>query len=109
MIIYSLDFEVYVINMYRAPPYCTDLNQSLISFLIEFCNDKEVVLHGDLNLPSLHWNDDVVAPPSTNRLDLDFYRTFISVGLEQVVTDSTIFPSENTIDLFLSTHSKRVG
>ena len=67
-----------------------------------------MVLQGDLNLPSLHWNYDVVAPPLTNRLDLDFDHTSIYVGLEQVSTDSTIFPSGATIDLFLSTHSKTV-
>ena len=109
VVIYLFDFEIYVVNMYRAPSYSSDLNESLMNFLIDFCNDKEVVLQGDLNLPDLHWNDDVVAPPSTGRLDLDFYHTFISVGLEQVVTDSTIFPSGNIIDLFLSTHSERVG
>ena len=48
-----------------------------MNFLIEFCNDKEVVIHGDLKKPSLHWIDVVVALPSTNRLDLDFYLTFI--------------------------------
>ena len=71
-----------------------------MNFLIEFYNDKEV---------ALHWNDDIVAPPSTNRLDLDLYHTFISVDLGQIVTDRTIFLSDNTIDLFLSTHSERVS
>ena len=66
-------------------------------------------MQGDLNLPDLRWCDDVVVPPSANRLDVDFYNTFISVGLVQVVRDSTIFPSGNILDLFLSTDSERVG
>ena len=95
--------------MYRAPSYKRELNESIMNFLTLFCNDKEVALQGDLNLPDLRWCDDVVAPLSANRLDVDFYDTFISVGLEQVVTDSTIFPSGNILDLFLSTDSERVG
>ena len=82
LIVNLLDFEIYVINMYRAPSYSRELNESIMKFLTLFCNDKEVVLQGVLNLPDLRWCDDVVVPPSANRLDVDFCDTLISVGLE---------------------------
>ena len=62
-----------MINMYRAPSYSPELNESIMKFLALFCNDKEVVLQVDLNLLSLRWCDDVVVRPSANRLDVDFY------------------------------------
>ena len=40
--------------MYRAPSDSSHLNESLMNFLVEFCNDKQVALQGDLNLLSLH-------------------------------------------------------
>ena len=60
-------------------------------------------------MPSFRRCDDVVVPPFANRLDVDFYNTFISVGLEQVDKDSTIFPSGNILDIFLTTDNERVG
>ena len=70
VVVYLFDFEIYVVIMYKSPSFSSDLNESQLNYLIGFCNYREVVLQGDLNLPSFHWNDHVVAPPSTNRLDL---------------------------------------
>ena len=109
LIVNLLDFEIYVINMYRAPSYSPEPNASIMSFLALFCTNKEVVLQGDLNLHSLRWCDDVVVPHSANRLDVDFYNTFISVSLEHIVRESTIFPSGNILDIFLTTDNERVG
>ena len=78
-------------------------------FLYDFCANKEIVLQGDLNLPHLKWSNEIAAALNTPMPDVAFYEIFILLGLQQIVTDSTIYPSGNILDLFLSTASNRVG
>ena len=36
---YLFDFEIHVVDMYMAPSYSSDLNESLMNFLIDICNE----------------------------------------------------------------------
>ena len=36
VIVYLVEFEIYVINMYRAPSYSPELNESIMNFLALF-------------------------------------------------------------------------
>ena len=109
VVIYLFAFNVYVISIYRPPSYSSEQDTAIIDFLYDFCTNKEIVLQGDLNLPDLKWSSEIVAAPNTPMPDVAFYETFILLGLQQIVNESTIYPSGNILDLFLSTASERVG
>ena len=108
VIIYLYSFDIYIIRVYHPPSNSDVENSFLINFLMEFCHDKEVVLHGDFNLPSLKWNIDMleyyILP-----VDNQFCEAFVDMGLTQVVNVPTNFPSCNILDLFLTNHPERVG
>ena len=107
--VYLIDYDVYIIVVYRPPSYSEGDNMLLINYLLGFCCNKEVVLVGDFNLPTLCWNLNDVFSEYISPLDLQFYNTFIQLGLVQIVTSSTNFPSGNILDLFLTTDSERIG
>ena len=47
------DYNILIMMVYRPPSYTTVQNDVLINCLILFCENKEVVVMGDFNLPSL--------------------------------------------------------
>ena len=51
VVVYLCDLDLYIITIYRPPSNSLDENNLIISFLSQFCNDKEVVIQGDFNLP----------------------------------------------------------
>ena len=53
VLVILLEFNVYVVNVYRPPSHNSDENLKLISFSNNFCINKEVIIQGDFNLPSL--------------------------------------------------------
>ena len=108
LIIHLIEFNVYVVNVYRPPSYTSEENLNLISLLNNFCINKEVIVQGDFNLPTLKWcSDPTLFYISPN--DLLFYEMFILLGLHQVVSEPTYFPSCNTLDLFFTNDIDRVG
>ena len=109
LIIHLFEFNIYVVNVYRPPLYNSDENFNLISFLNNFCINNEVIVQGDFNLPSLKWcSDPTFFAISPN--DLLLYEMFILLGLHQVVSEPTYFPSWpcNTLDLFFTNDIDRV-
>ena len=109
IIIKLLDSDIYVITVYRPPSYNASENRLLILFLQEFCTDREVVLQGDFNLPTLRWENEEPAGRYVSPLDLTFMELFADLGLTQVVCEPTNFPSGNTIDLCFLSHHERLG
>ena len=101
--------NIYVVTVYRPPSNSHDDNAALISFISEFCENKEILLQGDFNLPSLRWDNYDVLDTYVLPLDLMFYDTFCSVGLTQVVKEATNFPSGNILDLVLLSSEERIG
>ena len=55
--IYLCNFSLYVLTVYHPPSNSSDNNSSLLHFISEFCTNKEVILQGDFNLPSLKWDN----------------------------------------------------
>ena len=68
--------------------------------------DKEVILQGDFNLPTLNWSSVNVFDFYVSPLDSTFYDAFCNAGLTQVVREATNFPSGNIIDLVLLTNDE---
>ena len=104
-----LDFDIYIITLYRAPSYSHEENTQLISFLSNFCGTREVVLQGDFNLPSLRWEREDPMSVYTTPLDRWFFDCFSSLGLMQMIHRPTFFPAGSVIDLVLCSHPERIG
>ena len=100
--------NMYVFVVYRPPSNSIDQNQVLIDFLLNSCADKEVVILGDFNLPSISWlNQKPCGTPSvTDRKFLDMFDT---LGLTQWISECTFPRSGNVLDLILTTEHDRIG
>ena len=109
LVVYFSLYDIYLISVYRPPSYSFDENESIINFLLDFCCDKEIVLLGDFNLPSLNWSLDNVFDEYISPLDSWYFSTFTQIGLDQIVKNGTHFPSGHILDLVLTTNSERVG
>ena len=105
--LHIVDFDFYVMTVYRPPSNSVADNGSLIGFLDQFLLHKEVLILGDFNLPSIKWNSS--SPDSqASRLDRLFFDHFTVLGLKQYVTEPTFISSSNILDLVLSTESDRI-
>ena len=109
LIVYLFEYGIFVITVYRPPSNSEMTDSNLINFLEQYCQNKEVILQGDFNLPTLRWDlPDLFSSPISGH-DLQFYEMFISVGFDQLVNEATNHPSGKVIDLCLVTHAYRVG
>ena len=106
--VHLLNYDLYVICVYRPPSYDTEQNLILLEFLGEFVTGKEVIILGDFNLPSLDWTLDDVLDRYVTPTDEMFYSGFMEAGLVQWVREGTFFPSGNVLDLVLTTEDDRV-
>ena len=89
-------------TIYRPPSFSLVENNALKDFLIDFCEDKEVILQGNFDLPSIQWDkDDIIASSYVLPLDLDFFHAYVNLGLVQVGHESIFFSSGNIINLVL--------
>lgn len=71
--LYLTDFNIYIIVVY-CPPHPPD---ALINFIQVICTEKELVLIGDFNLPSISWTNNPLGLHSTasDALFLDLFNT----------------------------------
>ena len=81
------DFGVTILVVYRPPSNSLVDNLALISYLESVCEDKELILVGDFNLPSIDWSSDV--PVGGSLLGEQFLDFFSSLGLIQWVKHAT--------------------
>ena len=109
VVVYICSLDLYVLTVYRPPSFSVEDNAALIDFIVEFCLDKEVIVQGDFNLPSLRWDNDDVLGAYVTPVDLIFYNAFCSAGLAQVVEEPTNFPSCSVIDLCFLSYVERFG
>ena len=79
----------------------------MLRLITEFCSDREVILVGDFNLPSIDWNSD--PPCAADRLDRSFLDAFTSLGLSQWVHEATYPRSGNILDLVFTSEPDRLG
>ena len=99
-------FDVFILIVYRAPSNSSDANESLNSFILDFCSGEEVIVAGDFNLPNIDWSR---SNPSCTPLERMFLDTFTAVGLHQWIMEPTFPRSGNVLDLLLTSESDRVG
>ena len=109
VIIFLPDYDVYIATIYRPPSNSISDNNCLSQFFPTFCDEREVVIQGDLNLPSLDWSNESPARNYITPTDRLLYDSFVSAGLTQMVSEPTFFPSGSTLDLCLLTHPERLG
>ena len=99
------DYNLHMM-VYLPPSYTTVQNDVLINCLMSFCENEEVILMEDFNLPSLKWNRDISRPTS---VDLKFFDCFTVLGLTQWVNQSTFLTSGNILDIVLSSEDDGIG
>ena len=97
-----LEYNRYIISLYRPPSYTDMENDRLLNFLSDFCSGRDVLLLGDFNLPTLKWSEMEPASGYVSPLDASFYEFFCLSGLHQCVTQPTFYPSGNILDLVFS-------
>ena len=107
--VYLNDFNLYVIVVYRPPSYSVQDNEALSSYLIENCRDREIVMLGDFNLPTLHWGSETMLDRYMDPCDRKFFELFSELGLIQIIEAGTHHPSEHVLDLILVSDEDRIG
>ena len=102
------DFRVFIAVVYRPPSNTEVDNDQLVSYLSDFCADKEVIVLGDFNLPNLDWmcSD---APATCSTVERNFLNLFNVLGLTQWINQPTFPRSGNILDLILTTEPDRLG
>ena len=103
-----VQFNVFILVVYRPPSNSPIENERLADFMTDFCSDKEVIIVGDLNLPTINWVHDDQAV-GCSALDRVFLEVFLSLGLTQWVREPTFPRSGNILDIVLTTEPDRVG
>ena len=101
-------FNLYIFVVYRPPSNSSQQNDALVDYLGQSCADKEALLVGDFNLPSIDWssNQTLIGASTT---DSKFVNLFDTLGLTQWITVPTFPRSNNTLDLILTTEPDRIG
>jgi len=105
--IFLPDYSLYILTIYRPPSNSPTDNAELVAFITRFCVGKEVLLVGDFNLPSIHWQSESPGDGVTARDEL-FLNLFDTLGLIQLVREPTFIRSGNVLDLVLSSERDRV-
>ena len=108
-VVHLIDFDLHVLSVYRPPSYSLEENLHLVSFLTSFVPGKEVLMLGDFNLPTLEWSVEQIPDSYMRPIDSLFYGCFLECGLYQWVTFGTFIPSDNVLDLILTSDEDRVG
>lgn len=100
-------FNIYVSVIYRPPAYDNISNLNLINYISSLSINKELILLGDFNLPTISWNqlviDQHISPADSLFLDM-----FNTLGLQQWVNEPTYLRSDNILDLVLTSETDRV-
>ena len=107
--VYLSCMDVRILVAYRAPSNTDMENDSLRATIQDKCNDKDTLLLGDFNLPTLDWESGTPCSGYVSPLDRDFMECFDSLGLTQWVREPTFIISGNVLDLVFTTDPERIG
>lgn len=99
-------YGISVVVVYRPPSNSLEENLRLIDFIENFCLNKETLLLGDFNLPTIEWNS--VSLSATDTTDRRFLELFCLLGLHQWVSEPTFIHSLNILDLVLTSEDDRI-
>ena len=109
ILFYISALDIHVCTVYRPPSNSNDQDSLLISFLLDQCVDKELILMGDFNLPSISWSSQEQYPRNVSSSDSKFLDSFDMLGLTQWIHEATFPRSGNILDLILTTDTDRVS
>ena len=85
--------------VYRSPSNPSEDNNHLSHFILNFSVDREVILIGDLNLPSTIWSNSHPFQGDFKPTTQPFVVAFASSGLSHWVIECMFFRSGNISDL----------
>ena len=110
LVVHAQKWNIYILVVYRPPSYSDVLNECLSRFIVSFCLDKNIIMLGDFNLPSLRWDvtGELVSGYISPR-DRSFFEAFQEAGLTQIVHEQTLITSGNTLDLILVSNTEMIG
>ena len=101
--------DVYMFAVCRPPSNSSDQNALLISYLLNNCVAKELILIGDFNLPSLSWSSLEQPTRIITPSDSKFLDAFNTLGLTQWIDEATFPRSGNILDLILTSETDRIS
>ena len=108
IVVFLCDFDIYILIIYRPPSNLVNDNEALLAFLSDFCFEKDVIIVGDFNLPTIKWCNDI-PDRHLSLLDERFFHLFNQLGLTQWIREPTYYPSRNILDLILTNDEERMG
>ena len=76
LVLYLPNHDIYVMCIYRPPSSGLNDNVKLLEFIEQFCQDKEIIILGDFNLPSLHWNHENMLATYIPEFEMEFFNVF---------------------------------
>ena len=99
--VYLPGYDLFVLLVYRPPSNLPADDLALIEYMTAKCEEGNVCVMGDFNLPTVNWISD--PPVATSHKDQAFLECFMQLGLTQHLMDPSFIPSGRTLDLVLST------
>ena len=96
--VHLTSFNCYILAVYRPPSYTLVDNTNLTKFLHQLCLNKETLILGDFNLPTIDWFRDHAKFLDYDPLTASFVNCFNSIGLSQWIVFPTFTPSGKTLD-----------
>ena len=112
LVVHVVEWDTFIVASYRLPSYNDLENDSLRTFLSEFCIDKNVLMLGNFKLLNMKWHEtrtDSVSPSRAISFDRSFNEIFLKVGLTHLVFEPTSTTSNNILDLILLPNTEIVG
>ena len=109
VVVHLISLDIFVISVYRPPSYSREENTLLMQFLTDFSYGKELIVLGDFNLPSIKWPFGDSVEVYITPVDREFYGCFVECGLSQWVEFGTFVPSDNILDLVLTSELDRIA
>ena len=98
--LYLPTFNLYILTVYRSLSYTYEENIALVELIYNLSVNKELVLLGDFNLPTISWLNEV-PDQNISVCDSMFLDLFQTLGLHQWVREPTFIRSGNILDLIL--------
>ena len=95
--------------VYRPPSNSSEDDNQLSQFILYFSVDREVILIGDFNWPSINWGNARFFQGDFEPTNQAFVDAFFSSGLSQWVTEFTYFRSGNILNLVFTSAINRIG
>ena len=75
------DLNVYIVGIFKPHTNNNVDNAVLFTFISDFCQNKEIVLVGDISSPSLKWNMENITGSYVPEAEMDFFNIFFGIRI----------------------------